>query len=354
MGWTAIKTQQVAVCASQRAWLRGKGGGTGTSTGSSLETSQTPTLFLRHGADLGGNKTCVCDLPRRFSTRPSWRSRCRCLSATGCQSRAGSGALLTLQGGQGCHGWGACDLAARGSRLGRCDLTRLVRFVSGVPVHVQTPPAPAPIADTCIFDDRTASFSGRAGLGVGATTTAENGTKTAAGKWGWCARVASESRGRGQSNSPTATRLCTHTQYIRCESKSGGWRFALWVVCMESWSLESGHSSCGNRWPGASQGQMRCVVDGRDSSVSVQVFRAAMARGKCRVADTGVAQCSAASRVDRAGPQGLSSAVRRAHFRGTDQRGGMTSGEELTVQSWASHWPRDGCSPRSSTSRLLH
>lgn len=59
MGWKAIKTQQVAVCASQRAWLRGKGGGTGTSTGSSPETSQTPTLFLRHGADLGGNKTCV-------------------------------------------------------------------------------------------------------------------------------------------------------------------------------------------------------------------------------------------------------------------------------------------------------
>lgn len=271
MGWTAIKTQQVAVCASQRAWLRGKGGGTGTSTGSSPETSQTPTLFLRHGADLGGNKTCVCDLPRRFSTRPSWRSRCRCLSATGCQSRAGSGALLTLQGGQGCHGWGACDLAARGSRLGqmRFDAPRAICFRGTRPCT--NTPAPAPIADTCIFDDRTASFSGRAGLGVGvgATTTAENGTKTAAGKWGWCTRVASESRRRGQPNSPTATRLCTHTQYIRCESKSGGWRFALWVVCMESWSLESGHSSCGNRWPGASQGQMRCVVDGRDSSVSV-------------------------------------------------------------------------------------
>lgn len=32
--------------------------------------------------------------------------------------------------------------------------------------------------------------------------------------------------------------LYTH-QYIRCESKSGRWRFALWVVCMESWSLDT-------------------------------------------------------------------------------------------------------------------
>lgn len=216
-------------------------------------------------------------------------------------------------------------------------------------------PAPAPIADTCIFDDRTASFSGRAGLGVGATTTAENGTKTAAGKWGWCARVASESRRRGQPNSPTATRLCTHTQYIRCESKSGGWRFALWVVCMESWSLESGHSSCGNRWPGASQGR-RCDAwwtGGTQVSrcrSSVPPWQEGNAVSPT-LALPNVPQPRESTGQGRRAFQLLSAVpISGALIRG----GGMTSGEELAVQSWASHWPRDGCSPRSSTSRLLH
>lgn len=70
MGWTATKTQQVAVCASQRGWLRGKGGGTGTSTGSSPETSQTPTLFLRHGANLGGTKRVCVICPGVFRRGP--------------------------------------------------------------------------------------------------------------------------------------------------------------------------------------------------------------------------------------------------------------------------------------------
>jgi hypothetical protein len=188
-------------------------------------------------------------------------------------------------------------------------------------------PAAAPIADTCIFD-RTASCSG--GLGVGATTTAENGTKTAAGKWGWSARVGGiGGRRRGQSNSPDCdeaivdlSTLCT-----RCESQSGRWRFALWVVCcMESWTQQ-----LWERWPGASQGQMRCVVDGRDS---VSRCRSSVPPWQRKMPCRRRWRCPMFRSLDRAGPQAISAA---RLLPGTAQRawGVVRNCLRDPVQSWA-------------------